>query len=90
MAAAAETHRADQSHDGGEVRRIETMHGTIVTTSPETLPQTAEASEFARGTAVRHKLFGEGKVKDGYGDMALVHFAKVGGKKVKVSFLDVA
>ncbi len=87
LAAAAEVHRADESHDGTGVTRVETMHGTIVTTAPETLPQKEEAAEWKKGDVVRHRAFGEGKVKDAYGDMALVHFLRVGEKKVKVSYL---
>lgn len=86
-AAPAETHRADQAHDGGGVVRLETMHGTIVTTAPETLPKRAEEPGFAKGDRVRHTRFGDGMVKDAFGDMALVHFAKGGDRKMKVSFL---
>lgn len=93
-AVAAETHRAYEARDGTEVTRVETMHGTIVTTAPETLPkqknQTAAAPGFSKGDAVRHKRFGEGKVRDAYGDVALVHFAKAGEKKVKMTFLTAA
>ena len=85
--AAPETHRADEAHDGSEVVRVETMHGTIVTTSPETLPKKAEEPPFSKGDKVRHARFGEGTVKDAFGEMALVHFAKGGDKKLKVSFL---
>ena len=89
LAAASEAHRADEAHDGAEVTRVETMHGTIMTTAPETLPQNAEVSSpaFSKGDRVHHKRFGEGKVKDAHEDMALVHFSKVGDKKVKTSFL---
>ena len=63
------------------------MHGTIVTTSPETLPQKAEESPFREGDTVRHTQFGEGTVKEALGGMAVVHFAGGGEKKLKVSFL---
>ena len=73
------------------VTRIETMHGTILTTAPETLPRAKEeAHSFSKGHRVRHKRFGEGLVKDTYGDVALVHFLKAGDKKLKVSFLRAA
>ncbi len=87
VAASAETHRADGSHDGGAVTRKETMHGTIMTTSPETLPHKAEQSPFSKGDKVRHTQFGAGTVKEALGDLALVHFARGGEKKLKVSFL---
>ncbi len=87
LAASAEVHRADEPHDGAGVTRVETMHGTIVTTAPETLPRNEEAAALTKGDVVRHRVFGEGKVKDAHGDMALVHFAKAGDKKVKVSYL---
>ena len=87
MAASAELHRSDEPHDGTEVTRIETMHGTIVTTSPETLPQIEETPGLAKGAQVTHKRFGPGKVKDVYNGMALVHFSKEGDKRVKVEFL---
>lgn len=88
-ATAAPAHRADEAHDGSKVTRVETMHGTIVTTAPETLPQ-AHAEEVSRklrkGDTVRHLRFGEGAVRDVYGDLALVRFAG-GDKKIKVDFL---
>ena len=91
LQAAAEPHQADEAHDGSEVTRIETMHGTIMTTAPETLPQYAEEHNgtppLARGDQVTHKRFGPGTVRDAHDDMALVRFAKVGEKKVKVEFL---
>jgi ATP-dependent DNA helicase RecQ len=74
-----------------EVTRIETMHGTIVTTAPETLPHAEEGTpKFQPGSRVRHKRFGEGKIKDAYGDVALVHFPKVGEKKLKTTYLSAA
>ncbi len=89
LAAAAEVRRADEAHDRREVTRLETMHGTIVTTAPETLPHAAEEPALAKGTPVTHKRFGPGKVKDVYNGVALVHFTKEGDKKLKVEFLSV-
>ena len=65
---------------------VETMHGTIHTTAPETLPQ-AVSERFTVGDVVRHKRFGTGHVRDVHGDAALVRFAKVGEKRVLTSFL---
>jgi len=65
---------------------IETMHGTIQTTAPKTLPR-VEAAVFGVGDTVRHKRFGTGRVKDVHGDAALVRFEKVGEKRVLTSFL---
>ena len=80
-----------ESQSDNAVTRIETMHGTIVTTAPETLPRPEEEVHgFHKGNRVRHKRFGEGLVKDTYGDVALVHFLKTGDKKLKVSFLTAA
>ena len=87
LAAAAEPHRADESHDGSEVTRVETMHGTIVTTAPETLPHALAQPEMATGDRVEHKRFGPGKVKDVHNGVALVHFTKGGDKRVRVEFL---
>ncbi|WP_263384848.1 hypothetical protein [Granulicella arctica] len=42
---------------------------------------------YKPGSKVRHKRFGEGEVKDCYGDVALVHFASAGDKKLKINFL---
>ena len=85
------THRADEPHDGAAVTRLETMHGTIVTTSPETLPRKAEESGFVAGERVRHRTFGEGTVKEVDGESVVVHFAKGGAKggtkTLKASFL---
>ena len=87
LAASAETHRADQPHDGAGVTRKETMHGTIVTTCPETLPHAHEAPCFDPGTTVHHATFGEGTVKECDEGVAVVHFRKSGTKTLKVSFL---
>ncbi len=87
LATAAEVRRADQAHDGKGVTRVETMHGTIVTTAPETLPRPEVECALAKGTPVSHKRFGPGKVKDVHNGVALVHFTKTGDKKVKVEFL---
>ncbi|GAC1359211.1 MAG: hypothetical protein NVSMB3_06650 [Acidobacteriaceae bacterium] len=79
--------RAGWIGDAG-VTRVETMHGTIVTTAPETLPQPeAEQSMLTAGSAVTHRRFGPGKVKDVYAGVALVQFSKVGEKRVRVEFL---
>ena len=90
--AAGTVHQSDETHDGAKVTRRETVHGTIMTTAPETLPPSREGpgAGFSKGDAVRHKRFGEGKVRDAHGDVALVRFAKAGEKKVKVSFLTAA
>ncbi len=91
LAAPSQVHRADQSHDGCEVLHIETMHGTIVTTCPETLPKAVEGQpSLAKGMLVTHKRFGPGKVKDVHDGTAFVHFNKEGDKKVKVEFLSSA
>ena len=88
LAAGATTHRADEPHDGGKVLRKETMHGTIVTTAPETLPQPCGDEDCPQpGAAVRHATFGDGTIKEAEGDSARVHFTKVGNKTVKLSFL---
>ncbi len=81
-AAAEEAHRAASA-----ATRIETMHGTIVTTCPETLPHANEESPLAKGSEVTHRRFGPGKVKDVYNGIALVRFNSGGDKKVKVEFL---
>jgi len=87
--AAGTSPQAQESHAGQQVVRLETMHGTIVTTAPETLPQAlcGDGACPAAGNRVRHAQFGEGKVKQANGDMALVHFAAAGNKNVKLSFL---
>lgn len=68
---------------------IETMHGEIRTTAPETLPQ-VEPSKFATGDRVRHKSFGLGRIRDLLGDTALVHFPKAGDRRVRTDFLRAA
>ena len=90
--AARSVHQSDEAHDGAEVTRRETVHGTIMTTAPETLPLSREVpgAGFSKGDAVRHKRFGDGRVRDARGDVALVRFAKAGEKKVKISFLTAA
>ena len=88
IAAQASTHRADESHDGGRVVRKETMHGTLITTAPETLPvPCSDEPCLNKGDLVHHQEFGEGKVKETDGDAVLVHFKKIGDKKMKMEFL---
>ena len=87
-ARAKETHRAGQAHDGGAVTHRETMNGTIMTTAPETMPTPCGDRPCPeKGDTVRHKSFGKGTVKESHNDMALVHFAAAGDRKVKLSFL---
>ncbi len=85
-----ENHRADEAHDGAAVTHIETMHGTIMTTAPETLPRMAAAAEepaFMAGDRVSHSRFGEGTVRDVHDGVALVRFTKSGERKVKLGYL---
>jgi ATP-dependent DNA helicase RecQ len=68
---------------------VESMHGEIHTTSPETLPH-AEPERFAAGDRVRHKSFGLGRIRDVHGNAALVHFPKAGDRRVHTDFLRAA
>ena len=68
---------------------IETAHGTIHTTAPETIVH-SEPEKFRRGDRVRHKRFGVGEIKDIHGRNALVRFLKQGEKKLVVDFLEAA
>lgn len=72
--------------NGDKLTVIETMHGEIRTTAPETLPQT-EPAKFAAGDRVRHKSFGLGRIRDLLGMVALVHFPKAGDRRVRTDFL---
>ena len=55
--------------------------------APTDINESAAAEpDLAKGDAVRHDRFGEGKVKEFHTNMALVHFA-TGDKKVKLDFL---
>jgi ATP-dependent DNA helicase RecQ len=69
------------------VTRIETMHGDILTTAPETLPVASTPPAFAPGDRVRHKRFGPGKVIDIHEANVLVDFEKSGKKRLRVDFL---
>jgi ATP-dependent DNA helicase RecQ len=69
------------------VTRIETIHGDILTTAPETLPAAPVPARFAPGDRVRHKRFGQGKVVDIYEANVLVDFAKSGKKRLRADFL---
>jgi ATP-dependent DNA helicase RecQ len=71
---------------GDNITVIETMHGEIRTTAPETLPQ-IEPAKFATGDRVRHKSFGLGRIRDLLGTAALVHFPKTGDRRVHTDFL---
>ena len=86
---ATDPHRAGQPQVGAGITRIETMHGAILTTAPETLPQSSAAPTLSPGAEVTHKRFGPGKVRDVHNDVALVRFRDLGEKKVKLEFLSV-
>lgn len=75
--------------NGNGVTVIETIHGEIRTTAPETLPQ-AEQPKFAVGDRVRHRSFGLGRIRDVLGSAALVHFPKAGDRRVHTDFLRAA
>jgi ATP-dependent DNA helicase RecQ len=74
---------------GNNITVIETIHGEIRTTAPETLPQ-VQPAKFAAGDRVRHKIFGLGRIRDLLGDAALVHFPKAGDRRVRTDFLRTA
>ena len=85
----AEEHRTEAAENGTAAQAVtvvESMHGPIVTTAPETLP-TNEPAPFAPGDKVRHKRFGAGVVLDLHGANALVRFAKHGEKRIAAGFL---
>ena len=69
---------------------VETMHGEIRTTAPETLPQPEASGSFQTNDRVKHKRFGEGRVLDCYNGMALVDFVKGGAKRIRADFLKAA
>ena len=68
---------------------IETVHGAIHTTCPETIVH-SEPEKFKRGDRVRHQRFGVGDVRDIHGKNALVRFLKLGEKKLLTDFLEFA
>lgn len=78
----------EPTKESSGVTVIETMHGEIHTTAPETLPQ-AEQSRFTIGDRVRHRSFGLGRIRDVLGDAALVHFP-AGDRRVRTDFLRAA
>jgi ATP-dependent DNA helicase RecQ len=80
---------AAKSANGNGVTVVETIHGEIRTTAPETLPQ-AEQAKFATGDRVRHKSFGMGRIRDVLGSAALVHFPRAGDRRVHTDFLRAA
>jgi ATP-dependent DNA helicase RecQ len=66
---------------------IETMHGTIATTAPETLPIPESPLPFSAGDQVHHRRFGIGKVLDIHQDNVLVEFERAGQKRLRADFL---
>ena len=70
-----------------EVTVVETMHGTIQTTAPETLLRPEAPGSFGKGDRVRHKRFGQGDVLDAHNGMLLVRFDRGGSKKIREDFL---
>ncbi len=77
------------THDAHGTTVIQTVHGAIHTTAPETIVH-SEPEKFKRGVRVRHQRFGIGEVKDIHGKTALVRFLKQGEKKLLVDFLETA
>ena len=78
---------ADGSRDAHGTTVIQTVHGAIRTTAPETIVH-SEPEMFKRGDRVRHARFGLGEVKDVHGKNALVRFLKQGEKKLVTDFLE--
>ncbi len=68
---------------------METVHGAIHTTAPETLVHSAP-EKFKRGDRVAHKRFGVGEIRDIHEKNALVRFLKQGEKKLLTDFLELA
>jgi ATP-dependent DNA helicase RecQ len=85
-AARSEASQADQGSTTAPTR-IDTVHGPIFTTAPETLPSQAAPPAFAPGDRVQHKRFGSGKVIDIHETNALVHFEKSGKRRLRIDFL---
>jgi ATP-dependent DNA helicase RecQ len=83
---AAETPAPPEAAATSNITVIETIHGEIRTTAPETLPH-AEPEKFAIGDRVRHRTFGLGRIRDLLGSAALVHFPKAGDRRVHTDFL---
>ena len=75
------------SKDAHGTTVIETVHGAIHTTAPETIIH-SEPEKFKRGDRVLHKRFGVGEVRDIHGKNALVRFLKQGERRLLVDFLE--
>ena len=88
VAAPASALSLDSSDSG--VTRVESMHGDILTTAPETLPVASEPAAFAVGDKVRHRRFGPGKVLDIHEENVLVDFERSGKKRLRVNYLSAA
>ncbi|GAC1417722.1 MAG: RecQ family ATP-dependent DNA helicase [Acidobacteriaceae bacterium] len=88
--AAMEGTSEPSAFDGQTVTIVESMHGQIHTTAPETLPQSAPKAAFHANERVRHKRFGEGRVLDCFDDVAFVEFSKGGSKRIRTDFLRAA
>ncbi len=86
-ASAANLLRSGEARDRTDMTCVETMHGTIYTTAPETLPKPEAPCALSKGMRVNHNRFGAGKVKDVHDGVALVQFTKGGDKRVKIEFL---
>ncbi len=78
---------AQGSHDAHGTTVIETVHGAIRTTAPETIVH-SEPEKFRKGDRVLHNRFGMGEVRDIHGKNALVRFLKQGEKKLLTDFLE--
>ena len=74
------------AQDAHGVTVIQTGHGAIHTTAPETIVH-SDPEKFKAGDRVRHTRFGVGEIRDIHGKNALVRFLKQGEKKLMVDFL---
>ncbi len=81
--------QANASTDAHGTTLIQTAHGAIHTTAPETIVR-SEPEKFHRGDRVQHPRFGIGEVRDVHGKNALVRFLKQGEKKLLTDFLEPA
>ncbi len=70
-----------------DITRIQTIHGEILTTAPETLPVPPAPPAFGLGDQVSHKRFGPGKVLDIHEANVLVDFERAGKKRLRMDFL---
>ncbi len=83
-----EREQGSTAHAGsGQAQSIESLHGSFLTTAPETLPKAPTGPVFSIGDSVSHTQFGTGSVMASEGDTLTIRFGPRNVRRLKASFV---